>query len=253
MNAIGDVSGSESASRRSFVDQRVELMKRHWRNLPSMEPSSEDAERSGPGITIAISRQRGALGSRIGAELGKQLDWPVYDRELVNMIAQRSVLRAELLESIDEHDRPWLIETLTGLSHPGEISSAGYLYHLKRVMAALGSHGKCIIVGRGAAAFLPSATTLRVRVQAPLELRVERVASEMGITLEVARGHIEELERGRAAFVAQHFQAQLNDLTQYDLVFNTERLNATDCAGMISCAAVSMQLSVESEAKPTLP
>ena len=247
MKASTGASGPEASGGKDFVDQRVELMKRHWRNLPTPMPSEEEPKQAGPGITIAISRQRGALGSQIGVELGKRLNWPVYDRELVNLVAERSVLRAELLESIDEHDRPWLIETLTGLSHPGEISSAGYLHHLKHVIAALASHGKCIIVGRGATAFLPLETTLKVRVQAPLEHRVRRVAQDQNISLEVAGGHIEEVDRGRANFVAQHFEADVSRADLFDLVINTQRLSSEACAEMIAAAASHMQAALEVE------
>lgn len=245
MKASTDVAGAEGRGGKEFVDQRVELMKRHWRNLPSPMPSATEPKQAGPGITIAISRQRGALGSQIGVEVGKQLDWPVYDRKLVDLVAERSVLRAELLESIDEHDRPWLIETLTGLSHPGEISSAGYLHHLKHVIAALASHGKCIIVGRGATAFLPSETTLKVRVHAPLEQRMQRVAQDEAISLEVAGGHIEEVDRGRAKFVAQHFETDVSRADLFDLVINSQRLTAEACAEMIATAARSMQAALD--------
>ena len=107
--------GNGNCKRQEICRPAFELSKRHWWNLPSEAPLSFKPKKATPAITIAISRQRGALGSQIGAEAGKRLGWPVYDRQLLDMIADRAVLRTELLESIDEQDRPWLIETLTGL------------------------------------------------------------------------------------------------------------------------------------------
>lgn len=249
MKAANDVSDPGTTGDERVVDQRVELMKRHWRNLPTASERPASAAKTRPQVTIAISRQRGALGSEIGAEVGKLLDWPVYDRKLVDLVAERSALRAELLESIDEHDRPWLIETLTGFSHPGEISSAGYLHHLKHVIAALASHGRCVIVGRGATALLPSETTLRVRVHAPLEVRMERVASEKQVSSEVARGHINEVDRSRASFVASHFKTDVSRADLFDMVISTQRLSAVACAEMIVAAAKSFQAELEQNAK----
>ena len=108
MKASSEGSKPENADEKKFVNQRLEFVKRHWWNLPSELPISV-SKKATPAITVAISRQRGALGSQIGAEAGQRLGWPVYDRELLDMIAERAVLRTELLESIDEHDRPWLM------------------------------------------------------------------------------------------------------------------------------------------------
>lgn len=241
MNSSTEGAQLGTEGSKKSIDQRVEYIKAHWNNLPSETPLSVKPKKATPPITIAISRQRGALGSKVGAEIGKRLGWPVYDREILDMIAERAVLRTELLESIDEHDRPWLIETFTALSHPGEISSAGYLYHLKHVMAALASHGKCVIVGRGSAAFLPHEATLRVRIHAPLEVRVKRIAVEEGISLEEAKKLIEEIDKGRTCFVADHFSFDVLRPDLFDAVFDTERLSAEACAGTIAASAMSME------------
>jgi cytidylate kinase len=54
---------------------------------------------------------------------------------------------------------------------PDEVSRV-----LMRVIGAIGRHGKAIIVGRGANFVLPPENRFRVRIIAPLELRVNRVA-----------------------------------------------------------------------------
>ena len=253
MNTSSGTPDAEQATIRTFVDQRVELMKRHWRNLPSMIDTPAEPPQPRQKVTIAVSRERYALGSQVALAIGKLIGWHVYDRELVDMVAERSVLRSELLESIDEHTRSWLIESLTGLSHPGEISSAGYLHHLKHVMAALASHGECVIVGRGAAAFLPVESTLRVRVQAPLEVRAERLAAAENLAKDEARKQAIEIDRERATFVNQHFGVDLSDPHLFDVIVNTERLSPADCAEAIVAAARTLQSVLDLTAEHHAP
>ena len=145
------------ANEKQVIDQRLVLLGRHWHDKPLKEHTATAEKEQRREVTIAISREAGSPGAEVAQEIGKRIDWPVYDREILDLIAERTVLRSELLESIDEHDRPWLVEALTSLSNPGEISSAGYFHHLTRVLGALSSHGRCIIVGRGATALLSPA------------------------------------------------------------------------------------------------
>src|SRR6516164_4473380 len=63
-------------------------------------------------LTIAISREAGTRGAAIATEVGKKLEWHVYDHELLERIAQDMGLQASLLESVDERQKGWLRETV---------------------------------------------------------------------------------------------------------------------------------------------
>ena len=104
------------------------------------------------------------------AEIGRRLGWTVYDRDLVDRIAQEMGLRAGLLQSLDERHTSWMSEAMqqflatTATPYVGE---SNYVRHLAETILALGTHGECVIVGRGSAMILPEETTLRVRLMAP--------------------------------------------------------------------------------------
>src|SRR6266404_2383149 len=51
-------------------------------------------------LTIAFSRESGARGSTIGHRVGRKLDWPVYDQELLEYMAQDTVVRQGILENL---------------------------------------------------------------------------------------------------------------------------------------------------------
>lgn len=232
MKIHDEVRGAENSSSEIVIDQRLELARRHWRYMPRPEHEPSPPRTSRREVSVAVSREAGSGGSEVAHEIGKRLGWPVYDREILELIAERSVLRSELLESIDEHDRNWLVETLTSFGYPGEISSAGYFHHLTSVLAALSGHGRCVIVGRGATALLPSAMTLRVRVVAPFEQRVQRIAHKQHLSYREAEKKTREIDKERAIFMACHFQRDLNDPHGFDLVLNTARFAPAECADL---------------------
>ncbi len=53
-------------------------------------------------FSIAISREPGTHGSAVAKEVGRRLNWQVYDHQLVDLVAQDMGVRTKLLESINE-------------------------------------------------------------------------------------------------------------------------------------------------------
>src|SRR5258708_1963544 len=123
----------------------------------------------GPGVTIAISRQTGAGGTTLARELGERLGWPVFDREILQHIAEQTGLRVRLLEDMDEKRSGWLREFVETFFSMTPATESVYLRHLIETLGSLYARGNCIIVGRGASQLLPVERTLRVRVVANRE------------------------------------------------------------------------------------
>jgi cytidylate kinase len=177
---------------------------------------------------IALSRQAGIDATSIAGEIGQRLGWSVYDHELVERIAQEMGLHTSLLQSLDETHVSWLTEMVDHLmSMP---SQSEYVHRLLKTVLALGIHGECVIVGRGAAHVLPIGSTLRVRLIAPLNERVTSMCQQTGISRAHAQRQVEAIDRERTRFVEDHFQKDPNDCENYDLVLNTSQFSPTACA-----------------------
>lgn len=191
------------------------------------------------GPCLLVSRQPGSLGGRVARLAGELMGWQVYDREVVDQIAQLTEARQQLMESVDAMTRA---KWNNGWHPELEIEDTGcrdYLKWLRQVVLTLGHHGDVVLVGRGAAFLLPAKCSLRVRVVAPLELRVKRVAEHERVPLAEARARVEKFDASRASFVQESFAREINSPLNFDLVINTADIGVEAAAEMVLVALKS--------------
>lgn len=189
-----------------------------------------------PSFTIALSRQVGARGTSVAREVGARLGWLVYDRELLEQIAREMDVRIQLVQSVDEKRVGMIKELIESLMALPRVSQDVYIRYLLDTIFSLGSHGECIIVGRGAAQVLPPTTTLRIRLVAALDDRITVMTKQLGACREETVRHIELADRERIRFVQEHFHKDPTDPLQYDLVLNSSRFSDGECADLIILA-----------------
>jgi cytidylate kinase len=184
-------------------------------------------------FSIALSREAGTQATAVAQEVGRLLGWQVYDRELLEKMAQDMGLRTNLLESVDERRQNWLTEALQGLMSVSFASECDFAHHLIKTVLALGTHGECVLVGRGAAFILPPATTLRVRLVGSMQERVAAWGQMLGISEQKAAEQVRKLDRLQADFLQYHFRKTLTDPCNFDLVLNAPRLSVVQLAELI--------------------
>ncbi len=219
--------------------------RKHWdrqrrREISELGPIAPTAAPP-PALTIALSREPGAGATTIARAVGERLGWPVYDRELVQRIAEDLGTHATLLESVDEKRVSWMQECVNAWTFGDALSDFAYRKRLLESLLALAAHGECIIVGRGAAQFLPPETTLRIRLVGPLDKRIAWVSQRFGVSKEEAARRIEATDRDRNRFVQEYFRKEATDPRQYDLVLNSSRFSVNQCADLIVQALHRLQ------------
>lgn len=212
--------------------EALERALRHWQRYRATDPPPRPPVPVVPCFTIALSREYGANGSQVARLLGDRLNWPVYDRALLERIATEMGLHTALLESVDERHQGWFRECLEAFAPP-PISAYTYVRRLVEVVLCLAAHGECVIVGRGAAQFLPAPKTLRVRLVGPLAERIATVHSRSGMTREEAALRVEQIDRERRYFVRDHFHLDPAVASIYDTVLNSSRFTLPECADLI--------------------
>ena len=188
------------------------------------------------GPYLLISRERGAGGNTVAQLVGRRLGWQVFDGEIVDEIAQKTHVRRQLIESLDERDRTTIQDLIGQLLNPQQISTSDYLTGLKQIVLTLGHQGDVVIVGHGAQYILPSQFGLRVRMIAPVEARVRRLADKAHLSLGAARVEIERIDYERVKSVQRHFGRNVADPLSHDLTINTGAMNAEAAAEVILTA-----------------
>ena len=219
----------------STIGTGLERAYRHWRERGALLQLPRAEEMITPMI-IAISRDYGAGGSEIALALADRLDWPLYDHELLEKIAGDTGVQEQLLENLDEKRPNWLAECLEGFSNERHISGVGFAIRMKKILLALYCHGNCILLGHAAAQVLPADHSLFVRLIAPLQYRIDRIAEKLNIPEHDAKTRVAEIDDGRKEFVRSYFHMDSTDPSTYDLVINTAKFGEAACVDIIVAA-----------------
>ena len=183
---------------------------------------------------IAISRQFGSGGARVGRAVAQRLGFAYADREILAEAARRLELQPEELEPLEERtagfwarvgmlfahgspDTPFIAPTLPSVSE-------AQLFAVERqVMARIAERGNAVIVGRGAAHVVEGpGRVIRVFLHAPLDARIDLAMAEYGLA---DRGDaariVAESDHARAQFVRDVTGHDWCAATLYDISLNT--------------------------------
>lgn len=197
--------------------------------------------REGQAFTIAVSREAGSGGITVAREVGRRLNWPVYDQELLEHLAKDLKVDVSLLEDYDERRGSWLVDCIKAFSATASVSEVAYFHRLVRMLQAIGARGECIIVGRGASYVLPLETTLRVRIVAAREDRIAFIAKERNLNKIDAARFVDTKDKERARFIKDHFHKEPSDPQNYDLILNRSRFSVEETAELMIDALLRMQ------------
>jgi cytidylate kinase len=197
---------------------------------------SGSATGKSPPLSIAMSREAGTRGPAVARAVAERLGWPVYDHELLEIVARDLHVRVKLLDNVDERHISWLQECVEAFAAVPAVREGKYVRHLIETMLALAAQGRCVIVGRGSPFVLHGATTLRVRLVAPVEDRIAAVSHDQNLSRHEAAKFIESTDRERAQFVRTHFLRDSTDPRHYDVILNTSQFSTAECADLIATA-----------------
>jgi cytidylate kinase len=182
---------------------------------------------------ITISREYGARGRSLAQELGRRIEFKVWDKELLSAIAEESGADKQFLASLDERRRKMIEDALYGAFMGSKHSNTNYFRSLSRVLKTIGAHGKGIIVGRGANYVIKSTKALRVRLISPVEKRVSFVAKNEGISEKKALKMIKSHDTDREDFIRHYFKRESGNAHDFDLVLNGDAFSIEQLADLV--------------------
>jgi len=203
-------------SHEKIIDEQV----KKWEIMRAQKAGKEE------GLpVITVSREPGSGGRVVAERIAKQLGLDLFHGQIIQEIAESADTSARILETLDEKGLSVLDDWISTLVNRRHLWPDQYLKHLMKVIGTIGEHGRAVIVGRGASFILPREVRFRVRIVAPLEIRVKNVAHKFDVPSEEARRRVLRADSDRRAFVRKYFHADITDPVNYDLVINTETLS----------------------------
>jgi len=186
--------------------------------------------------SITVSREAGSGGRLVAKLIAKKLHFKFYDKTIVDLIVKKTKKRKDLIQSLDEQSLSFLEETLATFFSKKKISSPSYFRGLVKVFLTLGQKGNCVILGRGANFILPSEHSLKVRIIAPLKVRIKSAMVYEGYKKQRAQNEIKKLHFNRKDFIKKYFFKDISNANYYDLVINTKNLSLEEAAETAVCA-----------------
>ena len=182
-------------------------------------------------LIITISREFGSGGRKIGELLAKELAIPFYDKEIIQMTAEKSGLSTDFIAKQEERSRKSFLFAVasgpyTGLGNPypydSNVTDQAY-FSQTDIIRELASAGSCVIVGRCADYILrEQEKLLRIFITADPELRRQRIVSDYGIDEKSSADKIKKADKSRAAYVRRYTGEEWGDIKNYDLVINSD-------------------------------
>jgi hypothetical protein len=186
-------------------------------------------------MIITLSRQAATNGALVAQLVAERLGLRIFDRELIEVIAREVQIDPGVVRQFDEH-APTLVEAVLW-EWRTSLSELAYGRLLREALQRIAAQDQVVIIGRGANYVLRCADCLRVRVVAPLALRVEMYRAGEGVSDKAARHWIAAEDRQREQFVKRVFGKRIEDAHGYDLVLNLEGLTPEMAAEVIAQAA----------------
>lgn len=165
---------------------------------------------------ITISRECGSYGDLLAERVARTLGYHLVDKAFVSAVLSQYGL-AEFEEEYEKKPGFWGSFDLEKAERRDLMVRT-----LNLVVRTVARHGDVVILGRSSYAILSGlADVLHVRLQAPLEDRIEMIRSEQNISLEAATSLVKEKDAIRTAFIESFYRAKWEDTHAFDLVINT--------------------------------
>ena len=184
---------------------------------------------------ITIFRQAGCKGRYIAENVARTLDYHFGDYAT----AERLMLQCGFQQTPQVYDSVsecWDRFTRRGMERD-QINAM-----LRSIVLATAQHGDVVLLGRGCFAPLQGlCDVLNVRVKAPLPLRIERVMEEHDLTKQQATRFVEEKDALVADFARTSYGLSPDDLTLFDLVIDTGKVDPDAAVRWLVEAAGNLQ------------
>jgi cytidylate kinase len=195
---------------------------------------------------LTISREYGSGGREIGRRVAQRLGYQYVDKE-------------KLFEDLEQAGNRWgrvaheLDEVCPTVWERFDWQYRGYVAQVESLILAYAAEDRVVIIGRGGSFLLQDIPfCLRVRLVAPLEVRLERIMAREGLSRAAAERLIGRVDGERACFIKANYGVDWDEDRWYDLTLNTGSLTYDQAVDLLAEALADKDRAATPEAREAL-
>jgi cytidylate kinase len=205
--------------------------------------STQKRTKFGPVVTI--SREYGCPAKRLAGMLSSALNrvelenysknrWSWIGKEILDESAKELNLKPNMVREVANKDMSSVVDDIVlSLSHKYYPGDNKIKKTIGAVIRDFAEQGHVIIVGRGGVAITRDIrNSLHIKIQAPLEWRVNDVSKKQMISLAEARRKIEHVDAQRH-LILDFFEKKKVDNSIFDVIYNYMTLTEEDIIASI--------------------
>lgn len=182
-------------------------------------------------IIISIGREYGSGGHEIAEKLAKRFNLPLYDRNMLDEIAEQKNINSDELKKYDETPRNLLMSrSVRGYSNSPEEVIARMQFDFLKQKAKSGE--SFVVVGRCAEDILREYDCLvSIFITANMDTKIRRIQKIREVSREEAEIIIRRHDKKRKAYHNYYCQTSWGDARNYSMTLDVSRLgteHATD-------------------------
>lgn len=180
---------------------------------------------------ITINREFGSGGREIAYKMGELLGVKVYDKSILNAIAENFNMTEEEIERVKAQKHNWwddfcrFYQKFGAAADVREVNKTvtpAAIYHAEaKILRGLAEKESCIILGRsGFHVFKDYPNALKIFLTANIDYRIKRICETEKTDESSAEKLIEKIDSARETYTKNFSGKSRYDVRNYDFVFN---------------------------------
>ncbi|MBR6967107.1 MAG: cytidylate kinase-like family protein [Ruminococcus sp.] len=189
---------------------------------------------------ITIERQYGSGGSAIGKLAAEKLGINFYNRQILEMTAERCGIAPEYLETAEENVPTSFLYSLLLSANPARtmeenlpLSDKVFLMESRIINEIADREKSFVLVGRCGSYILEERGCFSVFIYADPEYRIKRAVEQYEVSENKAESIMKKADKRRETFYSVNTGRGWQDKDQYSLCLNSAELGDDLCAELI--------------------
>jgi uncharacterized membrane protein YczE/cytidylate kinase len=186
-------------------------------------------------LVITISREYGSGGHEIGQFIAKELGIPFYDKELIELTAEKTGYTAEYIQANEQHLANELLYELYEQNYAyvdNQLPPADVLFMVQsKIIRDICAKGACVIVGRCANFILKDdPNCFNVFIHANKEYRKTKINEKYKATPPCTDKDLEISDKNRANYCLHYTKKDWRDATNYHVTLDASSYGSEKAA-----------------------